>query len=264
MANFKQQVMVYAVAMLLLLPIRAFSGEVPEPDLMELLEQAPNQQQDISLSDLFRLVRDEQIPGTKARKRLIELLAAAREKYYQSGGTDALRADWYFPVSGYDIKAITGGRKHGYIARGYDFYAGNRHGGHPSLDIFIHDRNRDRRDDRSGEQVKIISVTSGVVVSAEDHWEEGSGLRGGKYLWVYDPGNDLLVYYAHNEKLLLKVGDMVRPGDALAIMGRSGLNAAKKRSPTHLHLTVIKVNGGRMKPLDFYQSLKSAKLFTAG
>lgn len=259
MTNIKHQIMVCAVAMMMLVPVRAFSSKVPEPDLLELLEPALNQQQGEDLNSLIRLIRDEQIPSAKARTRLLPLLATARDKYYLSGGIDAPRTDWYFPVSGCDTKAITGGKKHGYIARGYNFYDGNRHGGHPSLDIFIRDKNRDCRDDSSGEQVQVISMTSGVIVAAEDHWDGGSKLRGGKYLWVYDPGNDLLIYYAHNEKLLLKVGDMVRPGDVMAIMGRSGYNAAKHRSPTHLHLTVLKIDGGRMNPVDVYQNMKSAK-----
>ena len=107
-------------------------------------------------------------------------------------------------------------------------------------------------------------MTGGVVVALEREWQPGSRLRGGKYLWVYDPVNDLLVYYAHNNELVVELGDMVRPGDVLAAVGRSGYNAAKRRSPTHLHLTAVRVQGGRVMPLDIYRDLKRATVTGSG
>ena len=85
-------------------------------------------------------------------------------------------------------------------------------------------------------------------------------MRGGRYLWIYDPGNDLLIYYAHNQRLLVAVGTVVKAGDAIATVGRSGYNAAKQRSPTHLHLTALKIADGRMMPVDLYQELKKARV----
>jgi murein DD-endopeptidase MepM/ murein hydrolase activator NlpD len=105
----------------------------------------------------------------------------------------------------------------------------------------------------------VRSLTGGVVVALEKEWQPGSGLRGGKYLWIYDPANDLLVYYAHNGELSVKLGDIVRPGDVLGSVGRSGYNAAKRRSPTHLHLTVAKVGSdGQVVPVEVYRELKRA------
>ena len=104
-------------------------------------------------------------------------------------------------------------------------------------------------------------MTSGVVIAVENDWQSGSKLRGGRYLWIYDPENDLLVYYAHNDRLLAQIGDMVKPGDAIATVGRSGFNAARKRSPTHLHLTVLKFAEGRMVPLNVYGMLQHARIW---
>jgi murein DD-endopeptidase MepM/ murein hydrolase activator NlpD len=170
------------------------------------------------------------------------------------------KSAWAFPLAGYDARAIGGGRRHGYSARGYDFFSGNRHGGHPSLDIFIRDRNQDGLDDSSDASVKVLSVTGGIVVALEREWLPRSRLRGGRYLWIYDPANDLLVYYAHNAELSVGLGDVVKPGDVLASVGRSGYNAAKGRSSTHLHLTAVRVQGGRVVPLDIYRDLKRARL----
>ncbi len=258
----KRITLVIAAAISLLIPIQAFSLVVPEPDISELLEQHETTSE--RLNDLMRLIRDGQITRETARNSLQKLLAEAHNAYPLAGGTNAPKSEWYFPVAGRDVHAITGGRRHGYIARGYAFYDGNRHGGHPSLDIFIQDENHDTRDDRSGKPVQVLSMTSGIVVAAEEKWKTGSHLRGGRYLWVYDPGNDVLVYYAHNERLLVKVGDLVRPGDAIATVGRSGYNAAKRRSPTHLHLTVLKVDDGRMTPVDVYSDIRKAKVTNGG
>lgn len=214
------------------------------------------------LNDLIRQIRDGQIERVTAQKNMIQLLAEARNIFYLSGGTDITPLGWYFPVAGLDIRSIQRGRKHGFIDRGYDFYAGNRHKAHPSLDIFIRDRNHDGLNVKSGEPMQVISMTAGIVIAIENYWEPGSNLRGGKYLWVYDPGNDLLIYYAHNERLYVTVGNMVKPGDSLATVGRSGYNAAKLRSPTHLHLTVLMINKGRMTPLNVYHNLIKAKVIS--
>ncbi len=205
-------------------------------------------------------IRDNLVDGGSARTELKRILTEVREGYYRAGGSDYAKSAWVFPLEGYDVRAVGGGRRHGYSASGYDFYSGNRHGGHPSYDIFIRDRNRDSLDDLSGGPVRVRSLTGGVVVALESEWQPGSRLRGGRYLWIYDPASDLLVYYAHNAELSVKLGEIVRPGDVLASVGRSGWNAAKKRSPTHLHLTVVRARDGRVGPVEVYQDLKRARL----
>lgn len=210
-------------------------------------------------NELNTRIRDNRIGGTEAREALKPLLAELRDEYLRAGGQTYPKSAWVFPLEGYDARAIGGGRRHGYSAGGYSFYSGNRHGGHPSYDIFIRDRNRDSRDDLSGRPVRVLSMTGGVVVALEDQWQPGSRLRGGRYLWVYDPSNDLLVYYAHNNSLTVGLGDVVQPGDVIATVGRSGFNAAKRRSPTHLHLTVLQVADGRLRPLAVYGDLERGK-----
>ncbi|ABK98795.1 M23 family metallopeptidase [Pelobacter propionicus] len=207
---------------------------------------------------LNSLIRDGNIAREAARNELQRLLPQMRAEYYRRGGVGYGKDAWVFPLADHDARAIGNGRDRGYAAAGYDYFLGNRHGGHPSFDIFIHDRNRDCRDDRNGKPVRVLSLTGGIVVALEQEWRQGSRLRGGVYLWVYDPVNDLLVYYAHNSELSVGLGEIVRPGDQLAIVGRSGYNAAKMRSPTHLHLTVLKLKDGRPLPVDVYRELARA------
>lgn len=239
---------------------------MPAPNLSELSApsgaEAPDgvlRQACAGFNGLNTRIRDGKVGKNVARMELKRLLDEVRGEYYRQGGADYGEAAWVFPVAGYDIRAIDAGKGHGYVPKGYDYFSGNRHGGHPSLDIFIRDRNRDSLDDRTAMPVRVLSMTGGVVVATERQWEPGSRLRGGKYIWLYDPGNDLLVYYAHNSEVSVKPGDMVRPGDQLAVVGRSGFNAEKRRSPTHLHLTVLRVAGGRMIPVEVYSLLGRAR-----
>lgn len=232
-----------------------------EPDLHKQLvtTKPPATFPCASFNELNNLIRDGRIAKTAARSELTARLAEIRAEYYQRGGSDYSSSQWVFPLSGYDAGAIDRGGNHGFLRGGYDFYSGNRHGGHPAYDIFIRDRNQDSRDDRNSAPVSVLSMTGGIVVALEKWWPPGSGLRGGKYLWVYDPGNKLLVYYAHNEELFVELGTVVKPGDRLATVGRSGLNAAKRRSPTHLHFSVLHLENGQPVPVPVYRELQQAK-----
>ena len=210
-------------------------------------------------NELNTRIRDGRTAKKTAQAELKRLLADVRDQYYLNGGGTYRRSDWVFPLSGHDSRAVGRGRRHGFKPRGYDFFSGNRHGGHPSYDIFIRDRNQDSLDDRNGKPVRVLSMTGGIVVALEKNWEQGSSLRGGKYIWIYDPSNELLVYYAHNGELSVELGEVVKPGDLLTTVGRSGMNAAKKRSPTHLHVTVLTVKEGRAEPLEVYRELVRAR-----
>jgi hypothetical protein len=211
---------------------------------------------------LNTLVRDGRIGRGRAREELARLLPAIRAYYHANGGQDYGEGEWVFPLRGYGVRAIEGSRRHGYIPRGYDWFAGNRHGGHPAYDIFIRDRDQDERDDRSGAFVAVLSLTGGIVVARETQWAPVSPLRGGKYLWIYDPATESLVYYAHNRELTVKTGDVVRPGDVLAYVGRTGLNAHKRRSPTHLHFSLLRLRDGRPLPVEIYPQLSRARVVT--
>lgn len=243
-----------------------------EPDLNELLT-APETMATSrttsasplcsSFNTFNTLIRDGRISKGAARSELPLRLAGIRAEYYRQGGRDYSSEKWVFPVAGYDVRAIDKGRSHGFVSSGYDYFSGNRHGGHPAYDIFIRDRNQDSRDDRSGKAVEVLSMTGGIVVALEKGWRAGSGLRGGNYIWVYDPANNLLIYYAHNEKLFVGLGTIVRPGDLMATIGRSGLNAAKQRSPTHLHFSVLRIKNDHPVPLRVYRELQQARSASA-
>lgn len=206
-------------------------------------------------------IRDSKISTEDALKLLQVLMTKIKSEYYKNGGKDHPLSEWCFPVKGYSAKTIGGRNGSGYIASGFNYLDGKRHVGHPAQDIFIVDKNMDCVEDYLKKPINVLSMTGGVVVAFDTSWAEGSSLRGGKYVWVYDPFSSSLFYYAHNDKVFVNPGQLVKPGDSIATVGRTGLNADKKRSPTHLHFMWLKLGPDFYpRPVNPYQSLVKAKL----
>jgi peptidoglycan LD-endopeptidase LytH len=188
---------------------------------------------------------------------------------------DELNDTWIFPLRGYNYHAI-GGNGDGYSDKGYHYLDGNKHGAHPAHDIFINDKNQDCIDDHSHKPVDVLAVDHGIVIACSDTWETNSDLRGGKYIWIYHfvygsrkNGNSsmedffarsgVITYYAHNSKIFVSPGQEVKPGQKIAEVGRTGYNAYKKRSPTHLHFSAFRLVDDIPVPFNPYQQLKKAK-----
>jgi murein DD-endopeptidase MepM/ murein hydrolase activator NlpD len=88
------------------------------------------------------------------------------------------------------------------------------------------------------EGTKVSSVAAGLVTFAG----EKSGY--GRMVEI-NHGNGLATRYCHNEKLLVKEGDMVRKGQEVSLMGSTGHSTGP-----HLHFEVLK-NGAQVDPLRF-------------
>lgn len=204
-------------------------------------------------------LRERRITQAEAIAGIKRLFPQIKEYYFENGGMYFGENAWVFPLQGYTI--VTSGSNGGkdYVEAGYNYFDDQKHGAHPSFDFFIRDRNQDCLDDRCSKPVAVLSMTGGIVVAAANKWDESSKLRGGKFIWIYDPSTDGLVYYAHNSNLLVYVGDIIKPGDIIATVGRTGVNACKKRSQTHLHLTYLRISDGYPKPVNIYSYLKKAR-----
>ena len=164
-------------------------------------------------------------------------------------------AEWVFPVKGYGPAAIGGRNGNGYVPGNFDFFDGST-GGHPAQDIFIRDSDQDCVDDVSGDYVEIVSMSGGVVVETRKNWTtDMMDIKGGNIVYVYDNFSNGLFYYAHLKEVKVDVGDLVKPGTVLGILGRTGKNAYPKRSPTHLHLMYVRSFDGELRPENLYNDL---------
>jgi murein DD-endopeptidase MepM/ murein hydrolase activator NlpD len=200
---------------------------------------------------LYVRIRDGLISKEEARTKLKAIEERIRNNYPDHSNHQK-DVSLIFPLEGYSLNAIGGHRGNGYQIKNYDFFDGNRHQGHPGHDLFIRDVNQDGLDDKTGRPVNIIAVSSGKVVSINLNWEPSSQIRGGNYIWIYEPLQGRYYYYAHLQDIFVTVGQTVLQGDRLGTVGRTGKNAFPKRSPTHLHFTVHASKDGHLTPVNPY------------
>ncbi|MEM1535541.1 MAG: M23 family metallopeptidase [Candidatus Pacearchaeota archaeon] len=165
---------------------------------------------------------------------------------------------FYWPVEGYGRRDAG---ENGYNDRGYDWFDGNFHKAHPAYDIFVNDKNRDCIDDKTNGPIYVIALTDAIVASINDTWHpfgKEKEIRGGNYIYLYTPVpstslvEGLFFYYAHLGEIIVKEGEIVKAGQRIATLCRTGKNAIKKRSPTHLHFSILRyVKGKGLQAIDW-------------
>lgn len=184
--------------------------------------------------------------------------------------------EWAFPLKGYskssmDKRDFRPNINYGpYDKRGYDYFDGGKSGGHPAYDIFIRDKNLDCLDDRTKKPVEVIAVTDFMIVSTNDEWDlnnngvfDKGDVRGGKYISAYNPKINKYFIYSHLNDISVKIGDFVRKGQTIGLLGRTGSAATpsekrydRKPCPTHLHFAVLEYKNSAMQPFNYYSKLK--------
>jgi murein DD-endopeptidase MepM/ murein hydrolase activator NlpD len=201
-----------------------------------------------------RQVRDDQIAYEEGLQAIREWGGALQRDY------PAERFDGriVFPLKGYGLTHVGGRRGEGYRPSRYEFVGPKRRIGHPAQDIFVYDGNQDSLDDRTGAPVEVLAIAEGIVLSTFSEWtpapaEPGNGKRGGNYVWIYHPALRLLAYYAHLQDIAVTLGERVAGGARIATLGRTGTRAYAERSPTHLHLMLLRAKD--MTPVDPYPLL---------
>ncbi len=210
---------------------------------------------------LSKLIRASKIEKHEALLQLNAILKKARQDFYLKKKENNLRLEnWIFPVQNQNFKTIGGRNGSGYIISKFDFFDYSKPGGHPAHDIFIKDKNQDCIDDVTLQRVGVLSVSAGIVLSVETCWTTDSIWKGGKFVYIFDPTQESIFYYAHNDTILVSAGDIVLPGTLIAFVGRTGVNAYAKRSQTHLHFSQLKLErDGFPHPRNPYQDLIKAK-----
>jgi len=81
----------------------------------------------------------------------------------------------------------------------------------------------------------IVAVASGVVTWASDRYGYGN-------LVEITHKNGLATRYGHADKILVKVGDVVKKGQVIAKMGSTG-----RSTGPHVHFEVL-MNGHQINP----------------
>lgn len=87
----------------------------------------------------------------------------------------------------------------------------------------------------------IVATAQGVVTYADERWGYGK-------LVEINHGNGLSTRYAHCKDILVKPGDIVKPGQVVAKMGSSG-----RSTGPHVHYEVLK-NGRQVNPRPYIYS----------
>jgi murein DD-endopeptidase MepM/ murein hydrolase activator NlpD len=142
------------------------------------------------------------------RKSFETLIASLKNKVDVLAATPSLRpaAGWISSDFGYRVSPFTGQREF-----------------HKGLDIV----NR--------EGTPIIAPADGVVTYADQQWLMGKMI-------TIDHGFGIMTRYGHLKKILIKVGDKVKRGEVIALMGNTG-----RSTGPHLHYQV-RINGVPVNP----------------
>lgn len=90
----------------------------------------------------------------------------------------------------------------------------------------------------------IYAAAAGKVIKSSDGWNYGYG----NYI-VIDNGNGIQTLYAHNNIRKVEVGDVVKRGQLISLMGNTGHVIGV--TGIHLHFE-IRVNGRKVNPLNYF------------
>lgn len=157
------------------------------------------------------------------------------------------------------MRMIFSGRNR--VRYGYSCFGYTRGGGktwHGGIDIEGIDSKKIRMPYYKGKRIKGKVITARIVTNHSNlTWEWGY------YICIQldngqTPDEVNFLYFCHCSKLLVKVGDRVKSGDVIAIMGNTG-NAALASPPfEHVHFEVRATSTGRgLDPTD-YAGLQNA------
>ena len=142
----------------------------------------------------------------------------AEEKNLQQRDSTVARQWWCYPLPGAKVISPFGGR------------GGRRHTG---VDI------------KTKANDKILAAFDGEVVFSQKYYGYGNLVR-------IRHENGLETYYSHNSKNLVKVGDIVKAGDVIALTGQTG-----RATTPHLHFET-RIGGKAVNPAIYFDHEKHA------
>lgn len=186
-------------------------------------------------------IREQHLSPDSAAKVFQVIMKDLRQLAQNPDSCNKTPSKFVYPLRGYNPRYSIGGGGKGFRAKGFDLFDMNARGSHPAHDLFIRDGDQDNLDDVMCNPVDLLSFSKGIVLAVEKDWQPDSELRGGNFIWVYDPCLNGLFYYAHNNRVVVEPGQWVQAGQKLGEVGRTGYNAYKERSPTHVHMMFLRL-----------------------
>jgi hypothetical protein len=194
-----------------------FNFDKPPPMGGPEVQLANQSAQPVALADVLGSLDQlqQQLSDRERQMRVLEdlLLAGRLEKEIRPSG---------WPISG------------GYITSGFgvrtDPFTGMRDY-HPGIDF------------AAPEGSQVMAVAAGIVTQAGESNGYGN-------LVEIDHGNGYVTRYGHNERLLVRVGDRVRKGQAVALIGSTG-----RSTGPHVHFEVV-LNGNIVNPEQYIEAAR--------
>jgi len=119
----------------------------------------------------------------------------------------------------------------------------------------VKDLDYDCLNDATGEVYLALAMRPGVVLSVLSDWQPGSDLAYGNHVWLYNPAQDVVIYYAHLKEVLVRPGEFVAAGAPVGAIGRTGKNAIERRSPTHVHVMEMRYGEDGLEAYNFWREL---------
>ena len=202
------------------------------------------------------LIRDRKIDKDDAIDSLETIILPAIKYCKEKNIVFTKRNDWVFPMSGF---TQTSYRDNGFDFRTdyFDYFEGAEFYGHPAHDIFILDKDSNGVEDSTGKHVNAVAMVSGVVITSYGEWKIGDIGRAGNYINLFDPEGPGIFYYSHLDSVFVKSGDIVKAGDVIGLVGRTGRKAVFGK--THTHIGYYKITNGYPEPVDIIKALYAAE-----
>jgi hypothetical protein len=102
---------------------------------------------------------------------------------------------------------------------------------------------KDALDIFTKEQSIVRSMSQGIVVLVDNGWGTQdqfatTSRKGGNAVIVFDPATKRFYRYCHLDAPAVKVRDIVNAGQAIGVVGHTGMSAARPGHGRHLHLEI--------------------------
>jgi hypothetical protein len=202
------------------------------------------------------LIRDLKIDKDDAIDSLDIIIPIAIEYCKDKNILFTHRNDWVFPMSDFTQTSYREGGND-FRTDYFDYFEGAEFYGHPAHDIFILDKDSNGIEDSTGRRVNAVAMVSGVVITSYGKWKIGDIGRAGNYINLFDPAGPGIFYYSHLDSVFVKSGDIVKAGDVIGLVGRTGRKAVFGK--THIHIGYYKITNGYPEPVDIIKKLYAAE-----